>query len=121
MGYQVDWSFDRIDQAALLAKLNTNPRLQRVVKRWLKAGVMDGEELAPTTAGTPQGGVITPLTQRKLLIQGQNMAHGNFLCLGVHDHFLHQQADDLSSFFKIQIGQIRFHPLREIGELLDQL
>src|SRR5215470_10040533 len=113
--------FDRIDQAALLAKLNTNPRLQRVVKRWLKAGVMDGEELAPTTAGTPQGGVITPLTQRKLLIQGQNMAHGNFLCLGVHDHFLHQQADDLSSFFKIQIGQIRFHPLCEIGELLDQL
>src|SRR4030095_12713092 len=63
----------------------------------------------------------TPLTQRKLLIQGQNMAHGNFLCLGVHGHFLHQQADDLSSFSKIQIGQIRFHPLREFGELLDQL
>ena len=53
--------FDRIDQAALLAKLNTNPRLRRVVKRWLEAGVMDGEELSPTRAGTPQGGVISPL------------------------------------------------------------
>src|SRR5262245_13145761 len=53
--------FDRIDQTALLAKLNTSPRLRRVIKGWLKAGVMDGEELFPTTAGTPQGGVISPL------------------------------------------------------------
>src|SRR5207249_1702238 len=49
--------FDRIAQAALLAKLNTNPKLRRVIKGWLEAGVMDGEELFPTTAGTPQGGV----------------------------------------------------------------
>jgi hypothetical protein len=31
-----------------LVKLNTNPRLRRVIKRWLEAGVMDGEELLPT-------------------------------------------------------------------------
>ena len=54
--------FDRIDQVALLTKLNTSPRLRRVIKGWLKAGVMDGEELSPTAAGTPQGGVITPPT-----------------------------------------------------------
>src|SRR5262249_56056410 len=53
--------FDRIDQTALLAKLNTNPRLRRVIKGWLEAGVMDGDELFPTTAGTPQGGGISPL------------------------------------------------------------
>ena len=53
--------FDRIDQAALMAKLNTNPRLRRIIKGWLEAGVMDGEELFPTTAGTPQGGAISPL------------------------------------------------------------
>jgi len=53
--------FDRIAQAALLAKLNTNPKLRRVIKGWLEAGVMDGEELFPTTAGTPQGGVMSPL------------------------------------------------------------
>ena len=53
--------FDRIDQVALLTKLNTSPRLRRVIKGWLKAGVMDGEELSPTAAGTPQGGVISPL------------------------------------------------------------
>jgi RNA-directed DNA polymerase len=53
--------FDRIDHTALLAKLKTNPRLRRPIKAWLEAGVMDGEGLFPTSAGTPQGGVISPL------------------------------------------------------------
>jgi RNA-directed DNA polymerase len=53
--------FDQIDRAALLAKLKTSPRLRRCIKGWLEAGVMDGEEIFPTTAGTPQGGVISPL------------------------------------------------------------
>src|SRR5262249_57290792 len=53
--------FDQIDRTALLAKLKTNPRLRRCIKGWLEAGVMDGEELFPTTAGTPQGGGISPL------------------------------------------------------------
>ena len=59
--------FDRIDRTALLAKLKTSPRLRRVIKGWLEAGVMDGEELFPTTAGTPQGGVISPLLSNILL------------------------------------------------------
>jgi RNA-directed DNA polymerase len=53
--------FDRINHTALLQKLNTFPLLYRLIKAWLKAGVMDGEELFPTEAGTPQGGVISPL------------------------------------------------------------
>jgi len=53
--------FDRIDQEALLNKLNTFPRLRRVIKGWLKAGVLDGDTLFPTEQGTPQGGVLSPL------------------------------------------------------------
>lgn len=53
--------FDQIDRTALLAKINTSPKLRRCIKGWLEAGVMDGEELFPTTAGTPQGGVASPL------------------------------------------------------------
>jgi RNA-directed DNA polymerase len=48
--------FDRINHEALLAKLNTFPLLRRLIKGWLKAGVMDGETLFPTEDGTPQGG-----------------------------------------------------------------
>jgi RNA-directed DNA polymerase len=53
--------FDRIERTALLTKLNTSPKLRREIKGWLEAGVMDGDKLFPTTAGTPQGGVISPL------------------------------------------------------------
>lgn len=53
--------FDRINHTALLKKLNTFPLLRRAVKAWLKAGVMEGDELFPTLAGTPQGGTISPL------------------------------------------------------------
>nr|ADO19264.1 hypothetical protein Nfla_8201 [Nostoc flagelliforme str. Sunitezuoqi] len=53
--------FDRINQEALLIKLNTFPTIRRQVRSWLKAGVMDGKQLFPTSEGTPQGGVISPL------------------------------------------------------------
>src|SRR5215469_10563548 len=53
--------FDNIDHQALLGKLHTYPAMRRLVKGWLKAGVMDALELSPTEAGTPQGGVVSPL------------------------------------------------------------
>src|SRR6266487_2141150 len=59
----VGWlpTFDNIDHQALLGKLRTYPAMRRLVKGWLKAGVMDGVTFSPTQAGTPQGGVVSPL------------------------------------------------------------
>ena len=54
--------FDRINHQALLTKLHTFPAMRRAIRAWLKAGVMDGVTLFPTTDGTPQGGVSTPPT-----------------------------------------------------------
>jgi RNA-directed DNA polymerase len=53
--------FDRINHRELLKKLNTFPTLKRQIGTWLKSGVMDGKKLFPTSEGTPQGGVISPL------------------------------------------------------------
>jgi RNA-directed DNA polymerase len=53
--------FDRIDHQALLGKISTYPSLRRVIRTWLKAGIMDGANLFPTEEGTPQGGVLSPL------------------------------------------------------------
>lgn len=53
--------FDRINHEALLRKLNTSPTIRRQIRAWLKAGVMDGKQCFPTSEGTPQGGVISPL------------------------------------------------------------
>ncbi len=51
----IEKCFDRIDHTYLLAKLQTFPRLRGLIKRWLKAGILDGEVFMPSTAGTPQG------------------------------------------------------------------
>jgi RNA-directed DNA polymerase len=53
--------FDRFRHSALLDKLATFPAMRRAIKAWLKAGVMDGGACYPTTEGSPQGGVISPL------------------------------------------------------------
>jgi RNA-directed DNA polymerase len=53
--------FDRINQKRLIEKLATYPTIRRLVKGWLQVGVMDGDELFPTTEGVPQGGPLSPL------------------------------------------------------------
>jgi RNA-directed DNA polymerase len=53
-------AFDRIDHTHLLAALGTFPARDRIAQ-WLQAGVVEREQLTPTLAGTPQGGVISPL------------------------------------------------------------
>ena len=53
--------FDNINQERLLEKLGTYPQMRKHIKGWLKAGVIDNDVFAPTEAGTPQGGGISPL------------------------------------------------------------
>ena len=53
--------FERICHAALLAKLQASAAIRRQIKAWLKAGIMADNQLFPTTAGTPQGGSLSPL------------------------------------------------------------
>jgi RNA-directed DNA polymerase len=56
--------FDTLDHAHLRALLRQRVRdgvLLRLIDKWLKAGVLEGLELTYPEAGTPQGGVISPL------------------------------------------------------------
>ena len=53
--------FDKINHQVLLDKLNTFPAMRRQIKAWLTSEIKDGNELFPSTEGTPQGGVISPL------------------------------------------------------------
>jgi RNA-directed DNA polymerase len=53
--------FDNISHPALLAKLSSFPALRRMIKAWLKAGILDEEGFHETIKGTPQGGVASPL------------------------------------------------------------
>jgi len=53
--------FDKINHDYLLKKLQCPKPVKRQVKSWLKAGIMDNGAFKKVEAGTPQGGVISPL------------------------------------------------------------
>jgi len=56
--------FDNIQHKQLLAIVKKRVKdgaILRLIKLWLKAGIMDGRELVFPTKGSPQGSVISPL------------------------------------------------------------
>jgi len=57
-------SFDHIDHEKLMELIElriADPRILRLIRKWLKAGVSEDGQWSETKAGTPQGAVISPL------------------------------------------------------------
>lgn len=67
-------AFDRINHDHLLSVIGTFPA-KDMVRGWLKAGVMDNGRFSPTSEGTPQGGVISPLLLN-IALHGMSTAVG---------------------------------------------
>ena len=62
--------FDRVNHDVLMARLARrieDKRVLRLIRRYLQAGVMIGGIVSAQTAGTPQGGPLSPLLSNILL------------------------------------------------------
>jgi len=57
----IEKCFDRINHETLLAKISTIQPVMHLLRAWLKAGVIEAGRFFESEAGTPQGGVISPL------------------------------------------------------------
>jgi RNA-directed DNA polymerase len=64
--------FDAISHAWLLAHI---PMEKAMLKKWLRAGYMEQHVLYPTEAGTPQGGIISPVLANMALDGLERVIH----------------------------------------------
>ncbi len=101
-----------IVQSPILAKLNTIPPIARLVRGWLKAGIVDKGELLYPEAGTPQGGVISPLLAN-VALHGLETALVNSLPPGTPRPAVIRYADD---FIILHRDLATLHQLRATAE-----
>ena len=62
--------FDNLDKSWMVKFVEhrvADPRILRLIQKWLNAGVMEDGKWSDTPTGSPQGSVITPLTQKVIL------------------------------------------------------
>lgn len=74
--------FDNLNHDYILEQIKQFPG-QRVIKRWLKAGYLDNGVFNITEAGTPQGGIVSPILAN-IALHGMEEALGIRYRGGIH-------------------------------------
>jgi RNA-directed DNA polymerase len=112
--------FDNVSQDWLmkfLAHRIDDKRIQRMVKRFLKAGVSEDGYVTVSDEGTPQGGVISPLLANIYLHYALDLWFEKVYrksCIGFAR--LIRYADDFVACFQNKVDAERFR--KELGERL---
>jgi RNA-directed DNA polymerase len=85
-----------------------DPRILRLIQKWLKAGVSEEGEWSSTTIGTPQGAVISPLLANVYLHYTLDLWAQQWRRQAAGDMFIVRYADDVVFAFQYQNDAERF-------------
>ena len=110
--------FDNIQRGVLMELLReriSDRRVLKLIRQWMEAGVMEDGTVRETLAGTPQGGVISPLLANIYLNKLDRIWAGRCSQLGV----LVRYADDLVAMCGTE-SRAR-EALRRIGLVMNRL
>lgn len=91
--------FDNINHEKLISIIGNFPA-RRLIKAWLKAGYVDNNTYNPQDAGTPQGGIISPLLAN-IALHGMEETLGvkyNYRGESIGKRVLIRYADDFVIF-----------------------
>jgi len=106
--------FDNIDHERLMELIGlriADPRVQRLIRKWLTAGVSEDGQWSETKVGTPQGAVISPLLANIYLHYvldlwfmewRRELARGDVIIVRYADDFVlgFQHRDEAERFLK---------------------
>src|SRR5438128_2784926 len=121
--------FDNLDKSWMVKFVEhrvADPRILRLIQKWLKAGVMEEGQWSETEMGTPQGAVISPLLANIYLhyvfdlwveVWRKKCAQGDVIVVRYADDsvlgFQHQaEADRFLEDFRERLGKfgLELHP-----------